>query len=80
MNVLEDAGDILDMVLRHNVDLVLMGHRHVERVLRINNTLLVNATTTSSIRTRGRLGHSLNIIDIKKDKPIEVTEIKIGDS
>ncbi len=80
MNVLEDAGDILDMVLRYNVDLVLMGHRHVRRVLRINNTLLVNATTTSSIRTRGRLGHSLNVIDIKKDKPIEISEINLGDS
>ena len=80
MNVLEDAGDILEMVLRYNVNLVLMGHRHVRRVLRISDTLLVNATTTSSIRTRGRLGHSINIIDIKKDKPIAISEIKLGDS
>jgi Icc protein len=80
MNVLEDAGDILDMVLRYKVNLVLMGHRHVRRVLRISDTLLVNATTTSSIRTRGRLGHSINIIDIKKDKQIAISEIKLGDS
>lgn len=79
MNVLEDAGDILDLVLRHNVNLVLMGHRHVRRVLRINDTVLVNAGTTSSIRTRGRFGHSLNIIDIDHQGRIEVSELRLGE-
>jgi len=78
MNVLEDAGDILDLVLRHDVKLVLMGHRHVRRVLRINNTTLVNAGTVSSTRTRGRLGHSFNIIDIDEEGRIEVSELKLG--
>lgn len=75
MNVLEDAGDILDLVLKHNVNLVLMGHRHVRRVLQINNTVLVNAGTTSSIRTRGRFGHSLNIIDIDNEGKVDVSEL-----
>jgi len=73
-NVLEDAGDILDTVLKHNVDLVLMGHRHIRRALRINNTTLVNAGTISSIRTRGRFGHSFNIVDIHHDRTVKVTE------
>jgi len=76
-DVLEDAGDILDMVLRHMVNLVLMGHRHVRRALQIYNTVLVNAGTTSSIRTRGRLGHSYNLIDICKDGSIQVAERNI---
>jgi len=73
-NVLEDAGDVLDMILSQNVDFVLMGHRHVGRVLKINNTILVNAGTVSSIRTRGRLGHSYNIIDVFHDGSIVITE------
>jgi Icc protein len=77
MNVLEDAGDVLDLILSYDVDLVLMGHRHVRRVLRIGRTFLVNAGTVSSTRTRGRLGHSLNIIDIDDDGVIEVQEFKL---
>lgn len=73
-NVLEDAGEVLDNVLRHKVHLVLMGHRHVGRVLRIEDTILVNAGTTSSIRTRGRLGHTFNIIDIMEDGSIKIYE------
>jgi len=73
-NVLEDAGDILEMVLKHKIDIVLMGHRHVTRVMRINDTVLVNAGTTSSVRTRGMLGHSFNLIDIFEDGTVEVTE------
>jgi 3',5'-cyclic AMP phosphodiesterase CpdA len=76
-DVLEDAGDILDMVLRHKVNLVLMGHRHVRRALQIYDTVLVNAGTTSSIRTRGRLGHSYNLIDIFEDGSIKVAERSI---
>ena len=78
-DILEDAGDILDMVLRYEVDIVLMGHRHVRRALRISNTVLVNAGTTSNIRTRGRLGHSYNIVDIMSDASVRVTERSITD-
>jgi 3',5'-cyclic AMP phosphodiesterase CpdA len=80
MNVLEDAGDILDLVLKHKVNLVLMGHRHVRRVLKIDSTVLVNAGTTSSIRTRGRFGHSFNIIDIGQDGQINVTERRLNET
>jgi len=66
-NVLEDAGDVLELVLRNSVDMVLMGHRHVRRALQIGGSLLINAGTVSSIRTRGRLGHSMNQIDIYED-------------
>ena len=79
MNVLEDAGDILDLILRHKVNLVLMGHRHVRRVLRINDTVLVNAGTTSSMRTRGRFGHTLNVIDIDHQGRAEVAELRLGE-
>ncbi|MBS7650041.1 MAG: metallophosphoesterase [Candidatus Bathyarchaeia archaeon] len=77
-NVLEDAGDILEMVLRFDVNLILMGHRHVRRVLRIEDTMLVNAGTLSSTRTRGRFGHSFNIIEIDSYGRVEVNEFNLG--
>jgi len=76
MNVLEDAGDVLELVLKNNINLVLMGHRHVPYTLRINNTILLNAGTISCKRTRGRFGHSFNYIEIEDDK-IHIEEIKI---
>ena len=78
-NLLDDAGDILETVLTNKVNLVLMGHRHVRRFLRIENTVLINAGTVSSVRTRGRLGHSFNIIDFLTDGSIDVIERSISE-
>ncbi len=77
-NLLDDAGDILETVLTNKVNLVLMGHRHVRRFLRVNNTVLINAGTLSSVRTRGRLGHSFNIIDFLVDDSIKIVERSIS--
>lgn len=76
-NVLEDAGDVLELLLRNNVQLVLMGHRHVQRAIKINNTLFVNAGTLSCVRTRARLGNSFNVIDIAEDGTIDVQEVNL---
>jgi len=76
VNVLEDAGDVLELVLRNNVNLVLMGHRHVPWSIKINNTVLVNAGTVSCLRTRGRFGNSFNFISIDEEN-IYIEEIKV---
>jgi 3',5'-cyclic AMP phosphodiesterase CpdA len=76
-NVLEDAGDVLELLLRNNVQLVLMGHRHVQRAIKIENTLFVNAGTLSCVRTRARLGNSFNVIDIAEDGTIDVQEVNL---
>jgi hypothetical protein len=39
---------------------------------------LVNAATTSSIRTRGRLGRSFNIIDIFTDGSVKIYEWNVS--
>ncbi|UCF08092.1 MAG: metallophosphoesterase [Thermoplasmata archaeon] len=62
-NILNDAGEVLDLILRNSVALVLMGHRHVPYAVRVHNTLMVNAGAFSSSRTRAHLGNSFNIID-----------------
>lgn len=76
MNVLEDAGDVLNLVLKNNVNLVLTGHRHIHYSLKINNTILAYAGTVSSRRTRGRFGNSFNLIEIEEDR-VHIEEIKI---
>jgi 3',5'-cyclic AMP phosphodiesterase CpdA len=63
-NILNDGGEVLDLVLSCDVSLVLMGHRHVPFAVRVHNTLMVNTGTFSSSRTRAHFGNSFNIIDI----------------
>lgn len=75
-NIIEDAGETLDIILKNEVPLVIMGHRHVPWAVKINKTLLVNAGTFSCNRTRAHFGNSFNIIDIAKEK-IEVMVINI---
>jgi putative phosphoesterase len=76
-NIIEDAGETLDILLRNDVPLVLMGHRHVPFGVKIHKTLLVNAGTFSCNRTRAYFGNTFNIIEIKKDKiKVEVVNIQ----
>ncbi|MDH7517156.1 MAG: metallophosphoesterase [Candidatus Thermoplasmatota archaeon] len=75
-NIIEDAGETLDIILRNKIPLVLMGHRHVPWAVKIHKTLLVNAGTFSCNRTRAHLGNTFNVIDINKDI-IEITVVNI---
>ncbi|UCH71980.1 MAG: metallophosphoesterase [Thermoplasmatales archaeon] len=75
-NIIEDAGETLDILLRNEIPLVLTGHRHVPWGVKIHKTLLVNAGTFSCNRTRAHFGNTFNIIDIEKDE-IELTVVDI---
>ncbi len=75
-NIIEDAGETLDLILRKEVPLVLMGHRHVPWAVKIHKTLLVNAGTFSCNRTRAHYGNTFNVIDIE-DKVITVNIVDI---
>ncbi len=77
VNVLEDAGDILDMAIRNKVHLVLMGHRHVRHATRVEDLILVNAGTFSCRRTRGKFGYSFNLIDITEEGEVLIHEVSI---
>lgn len=76
-NIIEDAGETLDIILKNKVPLVLMGHRHVPWGVKIHKTLLVNAGTFSCTRTRAHFGNTFNIIEIDDDE-IGVTIININ--
>lgn len=75
-NIIEDAGETLDIILHSEVPLVLMGHRHVPYGVKIHKTLLVNAGTFSCNRTRAHFGNTFNIIDIESNS-ITVTVVNI---
>lgn len=75
-NIIEDAGETLDIILKNEIPLVLMGHRHVPYGVKIHKTLLVNAGTFSCNRTRAHFGNTFNIIDVKNDS-ITVTMVDI---
>lgn len=75
-NIIEDAGETIDILIRNKIPLVLMGHRHVPFGIRLHDTLLVNAGTLSCTRTRAHFGNTFNIIEIEKSK-IEVSIIDV---
>ena len=75
-NIIEDAGETLDIILKNEIPLVLMGHRHVQWAVKIHKTLLVNAGTLSCNRTRAHLGNTFNIININENK-ITVTVVNV---
>jgi len=75
-NIIEDAGETLDIILKNEVPLVLMGHRHVPWAVKIHKTLLVNAGTFSCNRTRAHFGNTFNVIDIDDDV-IEVSVVNV---
>lgn len=77
-NILNDGGGVLDLVLSSDVSLVLMGHRHVPYAVRVHNTLMVNAGTFSSSRTRAHFGNSFNIIDLE-GHAITVSSYDLGE-
>ncbi len=77
-NVLSNAGDLLDLFLRFDVDLVISGHRHYPNVYEIDETTFVNAGTTSGRKTRYGDLNSFNEIDIG-EKNLSIRTYRIGE-
>jgi 3',5'-cyclic AMP phosphodiesterase CpdA len=63
-NVVYDAGDVLECLLRAGVQLVLSGHKHVPYAWRLENLFVVNTGTVSSLRLRGNTRPCYNVIEI----------------
>jgi Icc protein len=64
-NQVLDAGDVLALLRRVEVDLVLSGHRHVPYVWPVAGMLLVHSGTVSTLRTRGFPHPAYNLIHIE---------------
>jgi len=80
---LTDAGDVLYALTQNNINLVLTGAKNRSATWQVNNTILVNAGTLSSLNVNTYLGNSFNIIDIYKTeigKYYEISEYIIEEN
>ncbi len=64
-NQVLDAGDVLSLLRRCEVDLVLSGHRHVPYVWPVAGMLLVHSGTVATLRTRAFTRPAYNLIRVE---------------
>jgi Icc protein len=67
-NILTDAGDVLELLMKCGVDLVLCGHKHVPWVWRLDEMIVANAGTACSNRVKWQIPQSFNLIDLDDAK------------
>ena len=67
MNNLRDAGDVMAILRELGVDMVLSGHRHVPYVWSITGVRIVHSGTVSSMRVRGTMPPSYNVIELDSE-------------
>jgi 3',5'-cyclic-AMP phosphodiesterase len=65
-STVQDAGDILELLLSAGCDLVLTGHKHVPHVWRLEHIYIANAGTVSSLRLRGNTKPCYSIIEYEQ--------------
>jgi 3',5'-cyclic AMP phosphodiesterase CpdA len=79
-NIVLDAGDLLEVLIRAGVQLVLTGHKHVPYVWRLENVYVVNAGTCASLRLRGHTRPCYNVIEIDRDEVKIFRKFPFGES
>jgi 3',5'-cyclic-AMP phosphodiesterase len=67
-NIIFDAGDVLERLVEARVDLVLSGHKHVPYSWRLEDMLIVNAGTASTLRLRGNTRPCYNVIEAEEGR------------
>ena len=67
-NIIFDAGDVLEKLVEARVDLVLSGHKHVPYSWRLEDMLIVNAGTASTLRLRGNTRPCYNVIEVEEGR------------
>jgi 3',5'-cyclic-AMP phosphodiesterase len=63
-NIVNDAGDVLEVLVECGVDLVLSGHKHVPYAWHLEDMYIVNAGTVSTLRLRGDTKPCYNVVEI----------------
>ena len=67
-----DAGDMLAVLLDHNVDVVFTGHKHHPNVYKVEDTIIISAGSVSSYKTRSGGPRSLNYVEVSPEKQVRV--------
>lgn len=68
VNILQDSGDVMAILRELKVDMVLSGHRHVPYVWSISGVRIVHSGTASSMRVRGTMPPSYNVIEFDSER------------
>ena len=66
-SIVNDAGDLLEVLIDAGVKIVLSGHKHVPYVWRLEDLYIANAGTASSLRLRGYTKPCYNILHVDGD-------------
>ncbi len=66
-NVVWDAGEVLEILADHEVDLVVAGHKHVPYTWPVADMLVVTSGTATTWRTRGTTPPSFTSMDVTCD-------------
>ena len=67
-SIVNDAGDLLEVLIECGVKVVLTGHKHVPYVWRLEDIYIANAGTASSLRLRGYTRPCYNIVEVDGDE------------
>ncbi len=85
-SAITDAGDVIDAILKCNVQLVVNGHRHISNVYLLSDSddssLVVNCGTMSCRKTRYKEEYSLTLIDFdlpSRQAEVQVIQLNNGD-
>src|SRR5215210_231217 len=78
VNNLRDAGDVMAILRELGVDMVLSGHRHVPYVWSIAGVRIVHSGTVSSMRVRGTMPPSYNVIEFGEES-VRITLCEPGE-
>lgn len=73
VNNLRDAGDVMAILRELEVDMVLSGHRHVPYVWSISGVRIVHSGTVSTLRVRGTMPPSYNVIEMNDEEGVSIT-------
>ena len=69
-NIVNDAGDVLEVLIESGVELVLSGHKHVPYSWRLERMFVVNAGTVATLRLRGDTKPCYNIVEIRGERVV----------
>jgi len=67
-SIVNDAGDLMELLITSGVNVVLSGHKHVPYVWRLENMYIANAGTVASLRLRGYTKPCYNVLEFTGDE------------
>jgi 3',5'-cyclic-AMP phosphodiesterase len=67
-SIVNDAGDLLEVLIRAGCNIVLSGHKHVPYVWRLETMYIAIAGTCSSLRLRGYTKPCYNVLELDGDE------------